>query len=456
MLRLFTFILRKEPAMFWSLVRRPRGLRHRGPSWHASLVDTIEAHRRARRQLLGRAVAALGWSSLAAGLKTIEACAQEAASAHASKAVVSPRAPLKITKLETFIHRNSWVFVKISTDAGIVGWGEMLKDKAKACAAEAQEMARYLVGQDPRPITHHWQAIYRHGFYRGGPVLTAVLSGIDMALWDIKGKALGLPVHELLGGPTRQRIRIYGSRQDVDAGLCSAFKVILRADDRYAYKYVENAGFVQRITQAFAQLRQQYGADVDIGVEFHGASPPQTSLLIMKALESYQPFFYEEPVQAQNIDVMAQLAAKTHIPLATGERVYTKWGFREILEKHAAGILQPDVCYAGGITELRLIAGMAETYYVPLAPHNPQGPCSLAASCQIAAAIPNFLIQEQGTRTHANLLKTPFQPKAGYLPVPTAPGLGIEIDEDKFMAEVGEPRPYPRTYDADDGSVIDW
>jgi galactonate dehydratase len=420
------------------------------------MVEAIEAQRRTRRQFLGRAAAALSFGSVAEGLRSLELWAQEAASAHASRAVIAPRQPLKITKLETFIHRNSWVFVKISTDAGIVGWGEMLKDKAKACAAEAQEMARYLVGQDPRPITHHWQAIYRHGFYRGGPVLTAVLSGIDMALWDIKGKALGLPVHELLGGPTRQRIRIYGGPQDVQSGLCSAFKVILRADDRYAYKYVENAGFVQRITRAFAQLREQHGADVDIGVEFHGASPPQTSLLIMKALEPYQPFFYEEPVQAQNIDVMAQLAAKTHIPLATGERVYTKWGFREILEKHAAGILQPDVCYAGGITELRLIAGMAETYYVPLAPHNPQGPCSLAASCQIAAAIPNFLIQERGTRTHANLLKTPFQPQAGYLPLPTAPGLGIEIDEDKFMAQVGEPDPYPRTYDADDGSVIDW
>ncbi len=420
------------------------------------LIETIHAHQMSRRRFLGRSAAALGACSLVDGLAQIEACAQEVASANASKAVVPGRSPLKITKLETFIHRNSWVFVKISTDAGIVGWGEMLKDKSKACAVEAQEMAKYLVGQDPRPITHHWQAIYRHGFYRGGPVLTAVLSGIDMALWDIKGKALGLPVHELLGGPTREKIRVYGSRQDVEAGRCSALKVMLRADDRAPYKYVEGAGYVQRIAKNFGKIREDLGPDVDIGMEFHGASQPNTALLIMKALEQYQPFFYEEPVQCQNVEAMAALAAKTHIPVATGERIFTKWGFHDILEKKAATILQPDICYAGGITELRLIAGMAEVHYVPLAPHNPQGPCSLAASCQIGAAIPNFLIQEQGTRSHENLLKNPFKAEKGYLPVSTAPGLGIEIDQDKFMAHVGEPEPYKRTYDQDDGSVIDW
>jgi galactonate dehydratase len=421
------------------------------------MTEAIHEHRISRRRFLGRAAAAaIGTCGLAGGLAGIEACAQQVAADNASKAVIGPRAPLRITKLETFIHRNSWVFVKISTDAGIVGWGEMLKDKSKACAAEAQEMASYLVGKDPRPITQHWQAIYRHGFYRGGPILTAVLSGIDMALWDIKGKALGLPVHELLGGPTRQKIRVYGSRRDIVEGRCSAMKTQLTADGRAPYKYVEGAGYVQRVTKFFADLRTSLGPDVDIGVEFHGASQPNTSLLIMKALEPYQPFFYEEPVQCQNVEAMAELAAKTHIPVATGERIFTKWGFHEILEKKAASILQPDVCYAGGITELRLIAGMAEVHYVPLAPHNPQGPCSLAASCQIAAAIPNFLVQEQGTRTHDNMLKTPFKAESGFLPVPTAPGLGIEFDEAKFMALVGEPEPYRRTYDRDDGSVVDW
>jgi galactonate dehydratase len=419
-------------------------------------AEAIHEHQLSRRWFLGRAAAAIGAGTLAAGLLQIEAYAQEVASANSSNAIVPGRSPLKITKLETFIHKNSWVFVKISTDAGIVGWGEMLKDKSKACAAEAQEMAKYLVGQDPRPITHHWQAIYRHGFYRGGPVLTAVLSGIDMALWDIKGKALGLPVSELLGGPTRERIRVYGSRQDVEAGKCNAMKGALKADDRAAYKYVESAGYVQRAAKSFAAQREHFGPDVDMALDFHGAVQPQTAMLLIKAIEPYQPFFVEEPIQCQDVEGMAAIAAKTHLPIATGERIFTKWGFRDILDKKAASIIQPDICYAGGITELRLIAGLAESHYVPLAPHNPQGPCSLAASCQIAAAIPNFLIQEQGTRSHDNLLKNPFQAEKGYLPVSTAPGLGIEFDENKFMAQVGEPQPYQRSYDRDDGSVVDW
>jgi len=428
----------------------------RVPAWRAEMMESIHEHQISRRRFLGRAAAAVGAFSLTGGLAGIETYAEQAAADNASKAVVPGRSPLKITKLETFIHKNSWVFVKISTDAGIVGWGEMLKDKSKACAAEAQEMASYLVGKDPRPITHHWQAIYRHGFYRGGPVLTSVLSGIDQALWDIKGKALGLPVCELLGGPTREKVRVYGSRQDVMAGRCTAMKGALRADDRAAYKYVESAGYVQRAGKNFADMRQQLGPDVDIGIDFHGAVEPQTAMLLIKAIEPYQPYFVEEPVQCQNIGVMADIAAKTHIPIATGERIFTKWSFREVLEQKAATIIQPDVCYAGGITELRLIAGIAETFYVPLAPHNPQGPCSLAASCHIDAAIPNFLCQEQGTRSHENLLKNPFRVEKGYLPVSTAPGLGIEIDEAKFMAEVGEPQPYQRTYDRDDGSVVDW
>jgi galactonate dehydratase len=402
-----------------------------------------------RRRFVTKAAAAAG----VAGLLEM---GQRAEAQTAARAPVSTRESLKITKVETFILRNSWVFVKISTDAGIVGWGEMLKDKSKTCAAGVQQVESYLVGKDPRQVVRHWQAIYRHAFYRGGPVLTAVLSGIDQALWDIKGKALGVPVYELLGGPTRDKIRVYGGSEDVARGRAKAFKMTPRAEGRAAYKYVESPAFVQKVAKDFAAQRERFGPEVDIAIDFHGAVQPQTAALLIKALEPYQPFFIEEPVQCQNVDVLADLVRKTHIPIATGERIFTKWGFREILEKRAATILQPDVCYAGGITELRLIAGMAEAYYVPIAPHNPQGPCSLAASCQIAAAIPNFLIQERGTSSHANLLKTPFQVENGYLPLPQGPGLGIEIDEDKLLAQVGEPQAYPQTYDRDDGSVVDW
>ncbi|HJP32941.1 MAG: galactonate dehydratase [Candidatus Latescibacteria bacterium] len=369
-------------------------------------------------------------------------------------AAIGPNEAIKVTKIETFVLKNSWVFVKISTDAGITGWGEMLKDDAKACAAGALEVANYLVGKDPRPVTHHWQAIHRGAFYRGGPIKTAILSGIDMALWDITGKCYGVPVYKLLGGPTRERIRVYGEVSE-KTGV-NAMKVGPHAT-RQAFKYVEGLKFVEEAAERFKALRDKHGSEVDIGVDFHGAVQPTTAILLMKALEPYHPWFYEEVVQALNVDVMAELAQKTHIPLATGERVFTKWGFREILEKRAATIIQPDICYAGGITELKIIAGMAEAYYTPMAPHNPQGPCSLAASLQIAASIPNFLIQERGDNEYAELLAKPLPPVVdGYRPLPTEPGLGITIDEDKLMAEVGDPHSYDTRFDPDDGSVVDW
>lgn len=375
--------------------------------------------------------------------------------ARTSAAAVGPNDPIKVTKIETFVLKNSWVFVKISTDAGVTGWGEMLKDDAKACAAGALEVGNYLIGQDPCRVVHHWQAIHRGAFYRGGPIKTAISSGIDQALWDIKGKVYGVPVHKLLGGPTRDRVRVYGTLSE-KTGV-NAIKVGLRGTARAPFKYNEGQKFVDEVVERFRALREKVGNGVDIGVEFHGAVQPPTAMVLIKALEPYHPWFYEEIAQALNIDVMAEMARKTHIPIATGERIFTKWGFREILEKRAATILQPDVCYAGGITELRIIAGMAEAYYTPLAPHNPQGPCSLAASLQIAASIPNFLIQERGDNEYSDLLAKPLPPVTnGYRPLLTEPGLGITIDEEKLKAQVGEPRPYLTAYDSDDGSVVDW
>ncbi len=370
-------------------------------------------------------------------------------------AALGQKEPIKVTKIESFVLKNSWVFVKISTDAGIVGWGEMLKDDAKACAAGALEVGQYLIGQDPTRVVHHWQAIHRGAFYRGGPIKTAISSGIDIALWDITGKVYGVPVYKLLGGPTRDRARVYGQVNE-KTGV-NAIKVQLRGTNRSPFKYNEGMMFVGEVVERFKALREKVGTGVDIGVEFHGAIQPPTAMVLMKALEPYHPWFYEEIVQALNVDIMAELARKTHIPIATGERIFTKWGFKEILEKRAAVILQPDVRYAGGITELKIIAGMAEAYYTPLAPHNPQGPGSLAASLQIAAAIPNFLIQERGDNEHSDLLAKPLPPVTnGHRPLLTEPGIGITIDESKLMAQVGEPRPYRTRYDSDDGSVVDW
>jgi galactonate dehydratase len=371
-------------------------------------------------------------------------------------AAVGPNDKVKVTKIESFVLKNSWVFVKISTDAGITGWGEMLKDDAKACAAGALEVADYLVGQDPGRVAFHWQAIHRGAFYRGGPIKTAISSGIDQALWDIKGKMLGVPIHVLLGGPTRDRVRVYGTVDLKGTGV-NAMKTMISVNGRNPNKYNEGAKYIQGAAEQFKNLRAKMGPEVDIGVEFHGAVQPTTTLSLMKALEPYNPWFYEEVVQALNIELMAEMQKKTSVPLATGERIFTKWGFKDILEKRAAMILQPDICYAGGITELKIIAGMAEAYYTPLAPHNPQGPCSLAASLQLAASIPNFLIQERGDNEYADLLAKPMPPvKGGYRPLLTEPGLGITIDENKLMAQVGEPRPYKARFDPEDGSVTDW
>ncbi|WP_282136711.1 galactonate dehydratase [Seonamhaeicola maritimus] len=366
---------------------------------------------------------------------------------------IDPNDKIKVTKMETFILKNSWVFIKISTDAGITGWGEMLKNDAKACAAGAMEVADYLVGKDPRPVAKHWQAIHRGAFYRGGPIKTAILSGIDQALWDITGKCYGVPVYKLLGGPTRDKVLVYAQQPDYKTGVKS-IKVSPNGS-RVPFKHSEGQKMVDEIVERYVALKAKH-PEVDIALDFHGAVKPTTASVLIKALEPHRPWFYEEVVQPLNVDVMADLAKKTHIPFATGERIFTKWGFREILEKGAAMILQPDVNYAGGITELKVIAGMAEAYYAPLAPHNPNGPCSLAASLQIAACVPNFMAMERGNIEH-DLLAKPLSPVVdGYRPIPTEPGLGITIDENKLMNQVGEPKEYKTRFDPDDNSVVEW
>jgi len=308
-------------------------------------------------------------------------------------------------------------------------------------------------------VVHHWQAMYRHAFYRGGPILTSAISGVDMALWDIKGKALGVPVYELLGGPTRSRVRVYAHaftpeaiRERAKEGF-TAFKTVVSTNR--PSRIVETPGFVQRAAEQFAELRKAAGDEADIGIDFHGAISPQTAKLLIHELEPHQPMFIEEPVQCQNVDVMADIARSTHLPIATGERIFTKWGFREILEKGAASILQPDLCHAGGITEVRLIAGMAESYYAAIAPHNPLGPISLAAGLQLAGAIPNFLCQEQ-VHLGEGYITEPFQVKDGFIDLPGGPGLGVELDEEALAEKIGHDWGSSETYDADDGSVVDW
>jgi len=403
---------------------------------------------------------AIGSAFKAVGLTALSASALEAQEQINRNAPISAKDNLKITKLETFLVKPRWLFLKIHTNAGIVGLGEPITEgRALTCATAVKEVEPYLVGKDPRPVAKHWQAIYRHAFYRGGPILTSALSGIDQALWDIKGKALGVPVYELLGGPTRDRVRVYAhaSRPDQMKSLkakgFTAFKTGV-AKKRPA-RYIETPAEIEYAKETFAELRQAMGKDVDIAIDFHGAISPATAKLLIRAYEPYQPMFIEEPCQAQNVDTMAEIARGTYLPIATGERLFTKWGFREVLEKKSATVLQPDMCHAGGITEVRLIAGMAEAYYADVAPHNPLGPISLAAGVQLSASIPNFLCQEQ-VSLGEGYLKQPFHVRDGYLDLPKGPGLGIELDENALADKIGHDWKNPESYDAEDNSVVDW
>ncbi len=373
---------------------------------------------------------------------------------------------MKITKVETFLVKPRWLFLKLHTDEGLIGLGEpILEGRAKTCAEAVAELEPYLIGKDPRRVVHHWQAMYRHAFYRGGPLMTSALSGVEHALWDLAGKAADMPVYEMLGGPTRNRIRMYKGtgggtpdeaaaavRERIDQGF-TAIKT--GPQGGRAARIVETPAFVDNVVETFAAMREAGGRDFDIAIDFHGAVSPQTAGILIKALEPYQPMFVEEPIQCQDVEGMAELARKTHLPIATGERIFTKWGFRQVLEKRAATIVQPDLSHAGGIFETRLIAGMAESYYAAVAPHCPLGPISLAACIQLDASIPNFLAQEH-TTFGEGYLKNPFIFKDGYVELPTGPGLGIELDEDAMENKIDHDWLNRESYDANDNSVIDW
>jgi galactonate dehydratase len=273
------------------------------------------------------------------------------------KALVAPGDSIKIMKLEIIpVHSCRTIFVKMHTDAGIVGIGEgTVEGRIPTTMAAIQELEKYLIGKDPRQPAHHWQAMYRHAFYRGGIILTSALSAVDIAMWDIKGKALGVPVYELLGGPTRDRIRVYGQAESpegakkVIAEGYQSLKVGIFSSRGRSSRYSENPDFVEGVVENIRAIRKVIGPKVDLGIELHGDHQPQTSMVIIKALEQFQPWFYEEPIQFQNLPLIAEMANKTTIPIATGERMETKWQFLELLSLGAASLLKPDITQCGGI-----------------------------------------------------------------------------------------------------------
>jgi galactonate dehydratase len=382
---------------------------------------------------------------------------------------------MKITKITTYIVPPRWLFLKIETDEGIFGWGEpVIEGRAHTVAAAVDELSDYLVGQDPLQIEKHWQAMYRGAFYRGGPILMSAIAGVDQALWDIKGKYHNAPVHQLLGGQVRDRIRVYawvgGDRPDAivasaNAAIAGGFKAT-KMNITEEMQIVDTMATVDQAVERMASLREAVSNKLDIAVDFHGRVHAPMARVLIKALEPYSPFFIEEPVLSEHLEAMAELRKNTHIPIATGERLFSRFDYKRVFTLGAADIIQPDLSHAGGITECKKIADMAEAWDIGLAPHCPLGPIALAACLQVDAVCQNAFIQEQSQGIHYNqsndltdYLVDPsvFHYKDGYVDIPQKPGLGIEIDEEVVIerAKIGHRWRNPLWNHAD-GSIAEW
>ncbi|MBZ0291936.1 MAG: galactonate dehydratase [Anaerolineae bacterium] len=360
---------------------------------------------------------------------------------------------MKITAVKPVLadggHRV-FVFVKIETDQpGLYGWGEAsLEGKPRAVAGCIEDFEPMLLDENPLRVEYIWQLLYRSAFWRMGVIGLSAISGIDQALWDIKGKEANKPIYELLGGPVRDKVRMYthfgGSTPEAAAenAMSKVAKgwTAVKTVPMGVTNVLDGPPVVDEATAKLRAVREAVGDQVDILLDFHGRVTPQMAIQYARAFEPYRPLFIEEPVQAENPAAMAQVTRATSIPVATGERLFTRWGFREILETGAASLLQPDCCHAGGISELRKIATMAEVYYAGLAPHNPYGPVSTAACVQVDLASPNFVIQEMVDPDNApeamSLVKEPLTVVDGYILPPTKPGLGVEIDEEACKRRV--------------------
>ena len=382
---------------------------------------------------------------------------------------------MKITRLTTYIVPPRWLFLKIETDEGLIGWGEpVLEGRAHTVATAVDELSDYLVGEDPLQIEKHWQAMYRGAFYRGGPILMSAIAGVDQALWDIKGKYHDAPVYQLLGGQVRDRIKVYawvGGDRPADI-VASALQAV--ADGFSATKMnlteelqvVDHLSKIDDAVERIASLRSAVGNKLDIAVDFHGRVHAPMAKVLIKAIEPYNPLFIEEPVLSEHLETMAQLRRNTHIPIATGERLYSRFDYKNLFTLGAADIIQPDLSHAGGITECKKIAAMAESWDLALAPHCPLGPIALAACLQIDAVSQNAFIQEQSQGIHYNqsndltdYLSDPsvLHFSDGYVDIPQGPGLGIDINEDYVIERSKEGhRWHNPIWQHPDNSIAEW
>jgi len=382
---------------------------------------------------------------------------------------------MKITRLTTLVVPPRWLFLKIETDEGITGWGEpVVEGRAHSVAAAVDELADYLVGRDPRNVEDLWTVMYRGGFYRGGPILMSAIAGIDQALWDIKGKALGVSVSDLLGGRVRERIRVYswiGGDRPADTANAARDAVArgfsaVKMNASEELQFVDSHAKVDAVLANMAAVRDAVGKNIGIGVDFHGRVHKPMAKILIKELEPYRPMFIEEPVLSDNYEALKELAPLSCAPIALGERLYSRWDFKRILAEGYVDIIQPDTSHAGGITETRKVASMAEAYDVALALHCPLGPIALAACLQLDGVCYNAFIQEQSLGIHYNqgndLLdyisnREVFEYQDGFVAIPNGPGLGIEINEDYVLeqARIGHRWRNPIWRHAD-GSVAEW
>jgi len=382
---------------------------------------------------------------------------------------------MKIKNYELFQVPPRWLFLKIETDEGITGWGEpVIEGKAATVKAAVDELMEYLLGKDPMHIEDHWNVMYRAGFYRGGPILMSAIAGIDQALWDIKGKFYNAPIHQLLGGKARDTIKVYswiGGDRPAEVSLAAQKMVeqgflAVKMNATEELEYVDSYSKIEQAVKRISAVREAVGANVGIGIDFHGRVHKPMAKILAKELEQYHPMFIEEPVLPENNEALREIANHVAIPIATGERMFSKWQFKTLLKEGYADIIQPDVSHAGGITECKKILSMAEAFDVAAAPHCPLGPIALAACLQVDATCHNAFIQEQSLGIHYNqgsdLLdyltdKTVFKYEAGYVKIPDKPGLGIEINEDyvREMAAIGHNWRNP-LWRHQDGSVAEW
>lgn len=382
---------------------------------------------------------------------------------------------MKIRSYELFQVPPRWLFLKIETDEGIVGWGEpLIEGKAATVKAAVEELMQGLIGKDPQHIEDHWNNMYRAGFYRGGPILMSAIAGIDQALWDIKGKFFNAPIYQLLGGKARESMKVYswiGGDRPSEVG--EAAKVMIekgfqavKMNATEELQIVDSYDKIDAAVARIAAVRSAVGDSIGIGIDFHGRVHKPMAKILAKELEAFRPMFIEEPVLPENNEALREIANHVSIPIATGERMFSRWEFKNLLKDGYVDIIQPDLSHAGGITECKKIFSMAEAFDVAVAPHCPLGPIALAACLQVDSTCYNAFIQEQSLGIHYNqgsdlldylVNKEVFEYSNGYVKIPEGAGLGIEINEDfvRKQAKIGHNWKNP-VWRHQDGSIAEW